>query len=174
MKTSPLYPALALAALLGGGATYQSTFAAPRAAQTSQVGEFTPSKPAPLSLTVATDKTQYKRGETVTFIISIRNVSAKPQQLSFPNGQEYDVTAGQGRLASAAWQWSWGASRLFVAQQHTMKLAPGAIRTWRATWNQRLLEGQPQLAPSGKHRAIAKVTLQEPIQSNVVDLNIVP
>ena len=78
------------------------------------------------------DKSVYKRGEKVTFIIKAKNNGKRTIALPLPTAKQYDfiVRDKNGRIV---WQWSEG--KLFITMLQTMIFALREEKTFQETWD---------------------------------------
>ncbi len=92
-----------------------------------------------------------------------RNISDQPQTVTFPSGQDFDITV---RRQSGEQVWQWSASRTFIQVLREVMLQPGEQRTFTATWNPAQESGTA--AGPGVYEATAVLTTRNPIESNAV------
>ncbi len=94
----------------------------------------------PLVLTLQAGKSTYGRGETVRFTFTARNTSQQSMKVNFPSGQEFDITAtpvtNTPLWSSQMAAWNWAHGRRFKQSVGERTIAPGATKTWTATWKQ--------------------------------------
>lgn len=70
-------------------------------------------------------------GKTVQFTFQVTNTSNAPIPLEFSSGQSFDFVVLQGGREV----WRWSADQMFTQALRSEMLAPGATRTFAATWN---------------------------------------
>jgi hypothetical protein len=112
-----------------------------------------------LKATAKTSKASYKSGETVEFIITLKNTSNKPQPVEFSSGQNFDVTVTPEGAEKPIWRWADG--RFFTLAIRNEVLQAGEEKTWTAKWDQQTqnAEGEKSPAPRGRYIANATVTI---------------
>lgn len=91
----------------------------------------TPTTSAPLVSTITTDKTTYKRGETVNVTVTFRNNSSVEQTLTSGSSSFLEVSAVREGGGETTF---FGNPGLTVLT--TIRLAPGATRQESGVWNQ--------------------------------------
>jgi hypothetical protein len=70
-------------------------------------------------------------GNTVQFTLQLSNTGTTPIPLEFTSGQSYDFAVLQGSREL----WRWSADQMFTQALRSETLAPGATRTYEATWS---------------------------------------
>lgn len=70
-------------------------------------------------------------GNTVHFTLQVSNASNAPVPLEFSSGQSFDFVVLQGGREV----WRWSADQMFTQALRSETLAPGATRTYEATWS---------------------------------------
>ena len=125
---------------------------------------------APIVVTLRSDKKTYKRGETVSFVLTARGASARPQTLSFSSGQSFDITARLAKAGSLpAWQWSRG--RYFIQVVSVASLAKGEERVWKTKWRQ--TDDQGKELPRGAYRIKARLAANNGITAAPITITLV-
>jgi len=83
---------------------------------------------------------RFAAGETVDFVLEIRNAGETALALEFATARTHDfaVLDAEGR---EAWRWSRG--RLFAQALASIELAAGETRRFAASWDQRDASGAP-------------------------------
>ncbi|MDF2441151.1 MAG: hypothetical protein JWN98_2135 [Abditibacteriota bacterium] len=101
---------------------------------------------AAIVLSVETDKTTLKRGETITLTLKARNTSDEARSLTFSSGQRFDFTATPANAtppaaneaksetqAEAVWRWS--EDKIFNMSFGNVMWQPGEQKTWSTKWD---------------------------------------
>ena len=70
-------------------------------------------------------------GATVRFTLQLSNTGSTPVPLEFTSGQSFDFAVLQGGREL----WRWSADQMFTQALRSETLAPGATRTYEATWS---------------------------------------
>jgi hypothetical protein len=122
---------------------------------------------ANMPVTLAADKAEYRRGETLSFVITVKNASTEPRRLSFSSGQSFDIVARRadaaGNVADGAPEaWRWASDKIFTRNLRAQTLRPGEELSFTATWDQSEPtldgEGQPtRLVPRGTYVLSAEI-----------------
>ncbi len=121
-------------------------------------------------VTLRSDKKTYKRGETVSFVLTARGASARPQTLSLTSGQNFDITARLAKAGSLpAWQWSRG--RYFIQVISVANLRKGDEQVWTAKWKQ--IDNQGKELPRGAYRIEARLTANNGITAPPIRITLV-
>lgn len=128
-------------------------------------------KPSPLQLSLTTDKTTYKSGETIKFTLTARNASKAPVQVTFTSGQKYDIEARNDANGALAWRWSEGRMFTQIFREETWQ--PGETRRYEDTWNARTSnpdgsEGAPIAA--GRYVLRAELSARTPDAKRTLSL----
>lgn len=95
--------------------------------------------PLPLQIFVATERPVYHPGQPVRLILTLANPGDAPQFFSFRSSHQYDFMIRQGD--QKVWRWSDG--RMFAQALTQLILQPHETRTFRETWDQNGLKGEP-------------------------------
>lgn len=122
---------------------------------------------ADLPVALRSDKELYRRGETLTFTMTIRNASAQTQSLRFTSGQSFDLVARRADAGAGAPEvWRWAADKMFTRQLREVSLRPGEEQTFTATWDQSARDGQA--LPRGAYTISAEIASAPRLPSNTV------
>ncbi len=70
-------------------------------------------------------------GNTVHFTLQISNTGSIPVPLEFTSGQSFDFAV----LQAGREVWRWSADQMFTQALRSETLAPGATRSYEATWS---------------------------------------
>lgn len=124
----------------------------------------------PISLALSTDKPLYESGETVRFIMTLRNETAETKTLDFNSGQVFDIVVAT-KTASAEPEFQWSRGRLFTQALRNETLAAGESKTYNAAWNGKNARGQFVM---GQFDASATLKTRDGIQSPTVSFGITP
>jgi hypothetical protein len=119
--------------------------------------------PGAFSFTLSAQRFSYATGEVVPFEMVLRNVSTRPQTLTFRSGQDFEIVV-RNQEGQEIWRWSTG--RIFTQQIREITFAPGEERRFGAVWDQVTDAGTP--ADPGLYQATATLTASDPVQSNAV------
>lgn len=96
----------------------------------------------PVRLAMEVGKDRFRRGETVTFQLSLTNAGDDRLVLRFRNGQQYDFEVRQGNTVV----WNWSRGRLFAQALTTQALGPNEDVIFNADWTQNSNAGR-QVTP---------------------------
>jgi len=127
---------------------------------------------ADLPVTLKSDKATYRRGEIITFTMTLRNASTETQRLRFNSGQNFELVARQAEAAAGTPEaWRWSAGKMFTFEVRDESLRAGEERTFTATWDQSAGDGQP--LPRGSYTVAAEIASIPRLPSNpvAVELN---
>jgi Intracellular proteinase inhibitor len=83
-------------------------------------------------------KATFQAREAVGVTMTVTNISGSPVTIT-SGGQQYDVVVR--RRGALVWQWSH--DKGFAQVLRSVEMAPGATRTYQASWDQRDLQGRP-------------------------------
>ena len=97
------------------------------------------------------ESTGFAAGETVTFVLTIRNRSGAARTLTQPTTQTHDCAVYREADGKDAAVWRWSSGRVFGQALTGLPLAPGESRTFTVSWSAADDEGAP-LRP-GAYRA---------------------
>ncbi len=87
--------------------------------------------------------TTFVQGDPINLVLSITNISAATQTLSFPSAQQYDFVLKNG---SGDEVWRWSNSYAFAGALSSYELAPGETRIITEQWDQVVAEDGTLLA----------------------------
>ncbi|MCL6610804.1 MAG: LysM peptidoglycan-binding domain-containing protein [Peptococcaceae bacterium] len=87
---------------------------------------------------IATDRNRYRRGETVNITLFKINTTSRPRTLTYTTGQRFEFEAVR---ADGTVVWRWSAGRVFTQETASITLQPGRSQVFRASWDQRNLQG---------------------------------
>ncbi|MDR7520086.1 MAG: BsuPI-related putative proteinase inhibitor [Armatimonadota bacterium] len=90
-----------------------------------------------LKLELNTDRAVYRAGDVVVVTLQVTSLAQRPASMTV-GGQEFDVTVRQ----RGALVWQWSHDKAYVQIIRELPLAPGQVLTYRATWDQRDLQGR--------------------------------
>ena len=96
----------------------------------------------------------FSSGETIQFVLSVRNRSSSSQTLAFNTSQQSNFAVLHSGTATEVWTWSLGQS--FSQSTTSLTIAAGQTQTFTVTWNQ--TDDNKQLVPSGAYEVIAGLT----------------
>lgn len=133
----------------------------------------TPRPVEPVAVTLATDKSSYRRGEVVKLSITATSTKDEPQTLEFANGQRFDVTATpepQTEDARNEVVWRWSHDRSFTEALGSETFSTGEPKTWTATWDQQDNEGKP--VARGRYVLQVKITSKDGISAAPVTVEL--
>ena len=121
---------------------------------------------APLVLLLATDRSLYGPGSTMTFTIAVDNPSTAPVTVAFSSAQRYDIAV----LADGREVWRWSAGRAFAAALTERDFPPGVTLLGRERWDWRDAGGAA--LPPGQYRVIGTLMTAPPESGNVLELTL--
>lgn len=90
-----------------------------------------------LRLEVTSDRSAYATGDPVLITLRVTNTASLPVDLT-TGGQQYDAIVRQ----RGALIWQWSHDKAFVQIVREVTLAPGQVLTYKASWDQRDLQGR--------------------------------
>ena len=85
-----------------------------------------------IQFSAKTDKTVYKKGETVKIDFSLTNSDSQPKTFTFANGQTYDIFV---KNAAGEAVWNWSANVRFLMVSRPITFAAGQTQKWSEEWN---------------------------------------
>ncbi|MDR7417716.1 MAG: BsuPI-related putative proteinase inhibitor [Armatimonadota bacterium] len=91
-----------------------------------------------LRLEMSVARGVFQVGEPVHISLRVSNISGTPVTLT-SGGQQYDVIVRQ----RGALVWQWSHDKGFAQVVRSVEMAPGDARTYKASWDQRDLQGRP-------------------------------
>lgn len=115
---------------------------------------------------MASDRSSYQAGETVTFTLAVDNPGTAETTLTFPSGQSYDIVV----MAGETEVWRWSAGRGFITVIREIPFQPGLSPLGRETWDWRDNAGAP--LPPGSYRVVASLATNPPQAGNVIELTL--
>lgn len=115
---------------------------------------------------MASDRTTYQAGESVTFTLAVDNPGSAETTLTFSSGQSYDVVV----MAGEAEVWRWSNGRGFIQVIREIPFQPGVTLVGRETWDGRDNAGVP--LPPGSYRAVGSLATIPPQTGNVLELTL--
>jgi hypothetical protein len=120
--------------------------------------------PGPISVTLTTNRDDYRSGDPVEFRVTFGNTSNVPVDLYFSSGKTFDITV---TTPAGDEVWRWAAGRFFTQAIREFTLAPGEETTYTAAWDQHTIEGA--VVPVGRYHAVATVPIEhEPASPPVI------
>lgn len=126
---------------------------------------------ADLPVSLKSDRASYRRGETLTFSITLRNASAQTQVLRFNSGQSFDLVARRADAAvDAPEAWRWAMDKMFTREVRDVSLRPGEEQAFTATWDQSAGDGQA--LPRGSYTISAEIASAPRLPSNAVTVEL--
>ncbi len=113
---------------------------------------------------------EFRGGETVTLVVTLRNRADAPRTLTLPTSQTHDCLVYDGNHKEV---WRYSAGRMFAQMITEMTLAPGESRAFTVTWKQIDAQGRP--LPPGDYEVVGLVPGRVPgCRSAAVPLTIGP
>ena len=100
---------------------------------------------------------EFRSGETITFVVTIRNRSAAPRTLTLPTSQTHDciVTSADHREV-----WRLSSGRMYAQMITEWTLKPGETRSFATPWDPLDVSGRP--LPGGEYEAVGLVPARAP------------
>jgi hypothetical protein len=130
--------------ILAKTAVLAVTFALTAGATTCNSGD-------PLGPTFVTDlvlrnaagqqRTEFARGEPITFELTVRNRTDSEVVIQFGSGHQWEfitLDAGTSRV-----RWRWSSDKAFIQSTSELTFAPGQTHTFTAAWDQAGNDKQP-------------------------------
>lgn len=126
---------------------------------------------ASLPVALKSDKASYRRGETLSFTMTMRNASDQTQTLRFTSGQNFDLLARRADAAADSPPlWRWASDKMFTREIRDVSLRPGEEREFTATWDQS--GGDAQALPRGSYVVTAEIASVPRLASNAVTVEL--
>ena len=100
---------------------------------------------------------EFPAGETITFVVTLRNRAAAVRTLTLSTSQTLDCLV---YAADHKEVWRHSSGRMFAQVITELTLKPGESRTFTATWNQTDSQGRP--VPPGEYEAVGLVPGKAP------------
>lgn len=99
----------------------------------------TPNATPKLQFSLATNKTTYKKGEAIKFMMTLKNTTSQTQSYQFNGGQSFDidVLTTDGRLL-----WRWSKGKMFTMMIRGRMLPAGESQVFNETWNAKKTDGK--------------------------------
>lgn len=115
---------------------------------------------------ISTNRNRYNAGQPVNITFTKTNIGSSPRRLSYNTGQRFDIEAvrSDGRVI-----WRWSAGRFFTQQSSEVVLRPGQRQVFRATWDQRNLQGN---LVSSQNLTLRGVNVARGLRNRFVSTNI--
>ncbi len=124
-----------------------------------------------LPVTLKSDRAVYRRGETITFTMTLRNASTETQSLRFTSGQDFDLAARRADAAPEAPEsWRWANDKVFAMNLREVSLRPGQEQTFTATWDQSAGDGQA--LPRGSYTIASEIASEPRLPSNTISIEL--
>lgn len=76
----------------------------------------------------------FAKGDTIKFVLTIRNRSNSSQTLWFNSSQEYNLAVVQAGTNDVVWNWD--ATQTFTSQFTSLEFTAGETKTFTVTWDQ--------------------------------------
>lgn len=92
------------------------------------------------------DRTVFAPGQVIDLSLTVRNMSAAPVTLNFPDAFDHDFVIS---MDPAPIVWMWSSDRAFIQVLTEMPFEAGETREFNARWNQVTDDGKP--AARGKY-----------------------
>ena len=113
---------------------------------------------------------EFRMGETITFVVTIRNRADAPRTLTLSTSQTHDCLV---ETAEHKEIWRLSSGRMFAQIITGLTLKPGESRTFTGAWNQTDAKGRP--VPPGDYGAVGLVPCRAPgCRSDAVPFTIRP
>jgi hypothetical protein len=113
-----------------------------------------PIRAGKIEVRVTMDKSTFHAGESIRFTITATNTGDTAQALTFPTGQNFDITVTPLNGKTPAWTWSHHMAFTMVVREVAIK--PGQSLTFHATWNQQ--DDNGKIMPRGTYEVRSKLT----------------
>lgn len=92
------------------------------------------------------NKDSFRMGSMVHFTVTAVNTGDTPRSLTFPTGQNFDITVTP--TGKDAPQWQWSRDKMFTMIVRDVTLQPGQKLTFTTEWNQEDNDGN--MMPRGE------------------------
>lgn len=124
-------------------------------------------KPLPLKVELILPAAEFPLGTPVEMTLRVTNPTSETVRAytSYPGGYDFAVHSGGEEI------WRWSHDKVFVAMVGQLVLAPGEVREFRETWDQKDNEGQP--VPAGAYMAIGFLATHPRLRTDPVPFQIV-
>lgn len=100
------------------------------------------------------NKSTFRAEELVHFTITATNTGDTARSLTFPTGQNFDITVSSTDKKSP--EWTWSHHMAFTMMVREVEIKPGQTLTFHATWNQQDDDGN--IMPRGVYEVHSKLT----------------
>lgn len=97
----------------------------------------------------------FASGDTIQFVLTVRNRTNTTQTLWFNTGEEYNFAVVNAGTANIVWNWDEG--QMFDQQFTSFTLGPGESTTFTVSWNQ--TDNNGQSLPAGDYEVIGGMTV---------------
>ncbi len=104
----------------------------------------------------------FSPGQTIQFVVSVRNRSSSSQTLSFDTSQKSNIVVLDSGTATEVWTWSLGQS--FSQNTSSLTIAAGQTQTFTVTWDQ--TDDSGQAVASGDYEVIGGLTCSNTTSSS--------
>jgi hypothetical protein len=116
------------------------------------------------------NKSTFRADELVHFTITATNTGDTARSLTFPTGQNFDITVLPADKNDP--QWTWSHHMAFTMVVREVELKPGQSLTFHATWNQQDDDGK--ILPRGVYEVRSKLTsTNHGIDAPIVNINLI-
>lgn len=113
---------------------------------------------------------EFRSGETITLVVTLRNRADAPRTLTLPTSQTHDCLVYDGNHEEV---WRLSRGRMYAQVITELTLKPGESRTFTAAWMQIDAKGHP--VPPGDYEAVGLVPGKAPgCRSDAVRFTIRP
>jgi hypothetical protein len=115
------------------------------------------------------NKSTFRASELVHFTITATNTGDTARSLTFPTGQNFDITVSSTGKKSPHWTWSHHMAFTMIVRE--IEIKPGQTLTFHATWNQ--LDDGGKIMPRGVYQVRSKLTsTNRGIDAPIVDVSL--
>lgn len=114
-----------------------------------------------LLVTVSSNKSTYKKGETAKFTIRVKNAGKNDVTLHFSSGQSFDLQAFKPGETDASWTWSM--DKLFTMMLRDQNLKAGEELVYSGNW--------PNL-PAGEYNVVGILTVNKGIKAAPISITV--
>lgn len=101
-------------------------------------------------------------GDTLQFVLTVRNRTAASQTLWFNTGEQYNFAVVNAGTANVVWNWDEG--QTFDPAFSSFTLGPGESATFTVSWNQ--TDNNGHALPAGDYEVLGGVTVYNTAGAN--------
>jgi hypothetical protein len=117
------------------------------------------------------NKRTFRASEPVHFTITATNTDDTARSLTFPTGQNFDITVFPTDRKKSP-HWTWSHHMAFTMMVREVEIKPGQTLTFHATWNQQ--DDGGKIMPRGNYQVCSKLTsTNRGINAPIVNIDLI-